>query len=348
MDKRTKRFIGAAMLVMVTAVAVAVGYLHSFDLDSQRSADPRTTPADLLMLKGPRPESRGRILAIATSTAKASERIAAGMELTELSRAYYVFVANGFEVEIASPKGGRPPVRMDDDLIDVDHAFLNDSDAQQRLSNTLVLADVDPSRYAGVYLVGGKGALFDFPGNPAMQRVLASVHDAGGVIGAVCHGPAALLGVTLAGGERLLAGKRATGFSNAEELFLIKDAREVFPFLLEDALRAEAAEFVAGPMYLDHAVTDGRLVTGQNPWSTWSVAEGMVRALGHAPVARAMTREERGVAVVAAFHREGAAAAFALRERMGGTDKRLVLMHALVAVMQGDLLDAYHLQRLAR
>jgi len=335
------------MLSMVLLGSFGAGYVHSLDLDSQPPASPQTTPNELAMLKGARPESRGRILAVVTSTAKAGEDVAAGLELTELSRAYYTFVANGFEVEIASPKGARPPVRMDDELIDVDYAFLNDADAQQRLSNTLPLANVDPSRYSAVYFVGGKGTMFDFPRNPEVQRVAASIFDAGGVVGAVCHGPAALIDVTLASGQKLLAGKRVTGFTNEEELFLIENARDVFPFLLEDALSAQAGTFSKGPKYLDHTVVDGRLVTGQNPWSTWSVAEGVVRALGHSPVARETTREERGVAVLSAFHRDGAAAAAQVRDHMGGIDKRLILMHAVVAVMEGRLAEAYRLQRLA-
>lgn len=346
MGKRMQRLLGGTVLSLVLLGCAGAAYVRSLDLDSQPPADPRTTPAELSMLQGERPISRGRILAVVTSTAKAGE-IAAGLELTELSRAYYTFVANGFEVEIASPKGGRPPVRMDDELIDVDHAFLNDTDAQGRLSNTLPLATVDPSRYQGVYFVGGKGAMFDFAGNPDVQRIAASIHDAGGVVGAVCHGPAALIDVTLASGQKLLAGKRVTGFTNEEELFLIENAREVFPFLLEDVLTAQAGMFSEGPKYLDHTEVDGRLVTGQNPWSTWSVAEAMIRAQGFEPAAREPTREERAVAVVAAFHRDGAEAAAAVRDGMGSVDKRLVLMHAVVATMEGRLGEAYRLQQLA-
>ncbi|MFC0682588.1 type 1 glutamine amidotransferase domain-containing protein [Lysobacter korlensis] len=346
MGKRTTRVVGGLVVSVLLLGCLGTGYVHSLDLDSQRLADPTATPNDLQMLRGGRPASRGRILAVVTSTAKAGE-IAAGLELTELSRAYYTFIANGFEVEIASPKGGRPPVRMDDELIDVDYAFLNDANAQKRLSNTLPLDGVDASRYAAVYFVGGKGAMFDFPRNPAVQRIVAAVYDAGGVIGAVCHGPAALVNVRLSSGRKLLAGKRVTGFTNEEELFLIENAREVFPFLLEEALTAQAGAFSEGPKYLENTVVDGRLVTGQNPWSTWSVAEGMVRALGHEPVLREQTREEKGVAVLAAFHRDGAEAAAKVRDRLGGTDKRLVLMHAVVAVMEGRLGEAYRLQRLA-
>lgn len=347
MGKTTTRVLGGAILSVGLLGCFGIGYVHSLDLGSQPLANAHTTPAELVMLKGPRPVSRGRILAVVTSTAKAGTDVAAGLELAELSRAYYTFIANGFEVEIASPKGGRPPVRMDDDLIDVDYAFLNDAEAQRRLSNTLPISQVDPSRYSGVYFVGGKGAMFDFPGNPAVQRVAAAVYDAGGVVGAVCHGPAALIDVTLASGKKLLADKRVTGFTNEEELFLIKNAREVFPFLLEDVLGAQAGAFREGPKYLDHTVVDGRLVTGQNPWSTWSVAEGMIRALGYAPVPRDATREEQGVEVLAAFRREGARGAIKVRDSLTDVDKRLLLMHAAIAVMEGRLGEAYRLQRLA-
>ena len=347
MGKPMRRMLGGMVLCIGLLVAGGAAYVHSLDLGSQPLADPATTPAQLAMLKGVRAEARGRILAVVTSTAKAGDDVAAGLELTELSRAYYTFVANGFEVEIASPKGGRPPVNMDDGLVDADYAFLNDTDAQTRLANTLQLTGVDPSRYSAVYFVGGKGPMFDFAGNPDVQRLVASIYDAGGVVGAVCHGPAALIDVTLANGRKLLAGKRVTGFTNQEELFLIRNAREVFPFLLEDVLTEQAGVFSSGPKYLDHTVVDGRLVTGQNPWATWSVAESMVRALGHKPIARDPTPEERGAAVVAAYHREGVAAAAALRDEIGPIDRRLVFMHAVVAAMEGRLAEAYRLQQLA-
>ena len=85
-------------------------YVSSLDLESQPLADPGTRKEDLAMLSGVRPQLRGRILAVVTSTARAGDMVAAGFEITELSRAYYTFRANGFEVDLASPRGGRPPV----------------------------------------------------------------------------------------------------------------------------------------------------------------------------------------------------------------------------------------------
>lgn len=337
-------------LTGITALATAGGALwwNSLDLASQPLANPATRPADLAFLQQARPANRGKILAVVTSTARSPDgSVDAGAELTELSRAYYVFKANGFEVEIASPKGGRPPVKIDEELVEADHAFLNDPEAQALLKQTKVLDEVDASDYAAVYVVGGKGVMFDLANNDATQRIAATIYERGGVVGAVCHGPVALLGAKLSNGKPLLGDKTVAGFSNEEELFLIPDAHNVFPFLLEDALRREAGRYTEGPIYIDHAITDGRLVTGQNPWSTWSVAEGMVRALGHQPVQRTPTSEENAIKVLSAFHAHGFAEADRLGELLKDVDKRLILLHAVIAVMEGRLGQAWSIQRLA-
>ncbi len=323
-------------------------YVESLDLEAEPGGNPAATAADLPFVQAGVRERRGRVLAVLTSTARFDQgRRKGGYELTELSRAYWVFVANGYEVDLASPAGGEPPQVLDDGLVDADHAFLNDPAAKAKLAATLALADVDPSRYDAVYFVGGKGAMFDFPGNQDIARILREIEPRG-VIGAVCHGPAALLDVRLAEGRPLLQGRRVTGFTNDEELFLIEQAREVFPFLLQDALARQSAGFVEGPMYLDNTVVDGRLVTGQNPWSTWSVAEAMVRVLGHEPVPRAPTGEETSVELLAAYHAAGIDRALALKDQRPPASKHLLLMHALVAAMQWRLGEAWDLQRLAR
>lgn len=293
-------------------------------------------------------ESRGRILAVVTSTPRFGPTGKnAGYELTELARAYYVFVANGYAVDVASPQGGKAPVNIDaEDMQAIDHAFLADPVAQHKTAETLALTEVRPEHYAAVYFVGGKGAMFDFPDNPEMQRIVSAIHGRG-VVGAVCHGPAALFNVRLPDGRRLVEGRAMTGFTDAEELFLNENAREVFPFLLQERAQQLGARFVEGEMYLDHTVADGRLVTGQNPWSTWSVAEGMIRALGHAPVPRAATAEELSVRLLARYRSEGLAAALAERERLAGFDADLVRMHAVVAAMDWELGDAADLLRLA-
>lgn len=337
----------AAAVVLATAAAGAMWW-QSIDLASQPVANRDIKPGQLDLLQRPVTERRGKILAIVTSTPHAGGgKINAGLELTELSRAYYVFKANGYDVEIASPQGGLPPVNIDEDLIEADFAFINDPEAQRLLGSTARLADVDASQFQAVYVVGGKGVMFDLAEAGPAQRIIAAVYDRGGVIGAVCHGPVALLATRLADGRPLLEGKKVTGFANEEEEFIIPDARKVFPFLLEDGLRKAAGHYREGPIYLDHTITDGRLVTGQNPWSTWSVAESMIRALGHDPIARPITREEKAMAVLKTFESDGFEAAQALANRLGAIDKRLVLTHAMIAAMQGEISRAFVLERLA-
>ncbi len=346
---RWKKILLAGLAGVLVLAGAGWLYLRGFELDAQSPADPLSRAADLEFVRDGVRESRGRILAVVTSTMHIGDSgKKAGFELTELSRAWYVFVANGYAVDIASPRGGKPPMRLDDGLVAADHAFLNDAEAQHKLDHSLPLADVDATAYAAVYFVGGKGTMFDFPGNADIERIVRHVHDHGGVVGAVCHGPAALLDVRLADGRRLVEGRRMTGFTNAEELFLIKEARELFPYLLQDRLSANGARFVEGPLYLDNTVIDGRLVTGQNPWSTWSVAEAMIAALGHVPVAREPTGEEIGVKLLAVYRAEGADAARRAKLRYADADRRLMLMHALVAGMQGNLRDAWHVLALAR
>jgi putative intracellular protease/amidase len=338
---------GVALLLLLGVAAYV--YVCGFDLQAQPLANPATQPEDLAFVVESKVPARGRILAVVSGAAWIGDSTKrAGYELTELSRAYYVFVANGYAVDIASPNGGSPPMRKDDELVAADHAFLNDPEARRKLAATLPMAQVRPQDYVAVYFVGGKGAMFDFPGNADIQRVVRHLFDAGGIIGTVCHGSAALLDVKIANGESLLAGRRVTGFSNAEELFLLKDARALFPFLLQDGLAAQGATYVEGPMYLDHIVVDGRIVTGQNPWSTWSVAETMVSLLGHSPVARERTGEEKAVMLLQTYYEKGSAAAQRLRQANPDADRRLLLMHALVASMQWRLGDAYHFQALAR
>ena len=341
----------AAWLAAILFLLAAGGYAWylSLDLDKLPKANPQATVADLAWLKNPVAQRRGRILAVVSSTERGGPAMKkAGYELTELARAWYVFQANGYEVDIASPQGGKPPERIDlDDMGDADYAFLNDAAAQAKVVNSIPLAHVDASRYAAVYFVGGKGAMHDLPDSPDVARIVGDILGRG-VVGAVCHGPAALLGVKLADGKPLVAGRRMTGFTNDEELFLIKDARTRFGFLLEERALAQGARFVAGPKYLDNTVVDGRLVTGQNAWSTWSVAEAMIVALGHRPVARERSAEEVSVRLLATYYRAGLNAARAEQAALPRFDKMLVLMHSVVAAMQWRAADAVNLQRLAK
>ena len=317
----------------------------------------RTTVADIPYLNQiPAEKMRGRILVVVSSASKFGHTgKKTGYEFTELARPYYVFSANGFAVDIASPQGGEPPAVMDkDDMGPFEYAFLNDGIAIEKLRNSIPLDDIQADHYEGIFFAGGKGAMFDFPGNPAIHDLVIALHRNDAVIGAVCHGPAALADITLDSGSSFLDGRRISSFTNEEELFLIPDAEQVFPFLLETRLRSNGAIFEKGPRYLNQISADNGLITGQNPWSSWSVTEAMVRALGYEPAPRAITDTEKTVEILLTYENKGYGAArgalqnfFQQAETDGEViDRRLLAMHCIVAAMQGEarkLLDIVRL-----
>ncbi|MBX2946888.1 MAG: type 1 glutamine amidotransferase domain-containing protein [Cyclobacteriaceae bacterium] len=312
-----------------------------------------TTPADLPYLAENIVPYRGKILAVVTSTGQmGNSGKSTGYELTELSRAYYVFQANGFEVEVASPLGGAPPVVIDgDDMTGYDFAFLNDTIAQAKVKQTIAMKDVDPTAYLAVYFVGGKGTMYDFPDNEYIQALVREYYESGKIVSAVCHGPAALVNVRLSDGELLLANRQVSSFTNREELLLIPDAAEIFPFLLQDKLIEKGARFNEGFLYLNKVSKDGNLVTGQNPWSTWTVAESVIEQMGYVPKKRGITPEENTISILETLESEGYQQAKVAIDRFcthdpASIDRRLLAMHGVVAAMQFDGMKVVKLARL--
>jgi putative intracellular protease/amidase len=299
---------------------------------------------DISYLSEKKVPQRGKILAVVTSSEMMGDSgKPTGYELTELSRAYYVFEANGFEVDVASPLGGKPPVVLDDDDMGIyDYAFLNDSITQYKTSHTIAMKDVNAEDYSAVFFVGGKGAMFDFPENKFIQEIVKKYYQSGKVVGAVCHGPAALVNVTLDTGTPLLENKTVSSFTNEEELLLIPDAKSVFPFLLQDKLTSRGAKFNEGAMYLETISHDNNLITGQNPWSTWKLAETMIEQLGYTPKHREITGEENAGRVLLVYEKEGADKAKELIDKLLIQEKKpvyrlLMASHAVIAAMNGEI-----------
>ena len=239
-----------------------------------------------------------KVLIVVSGEGKGAGKQRPGYEFDELSQAWLVFKANGLQVEVASPKGGAVEADKYNPDEPFNAALLADAQAMRQLADTKATAAVNASDYAAVYLVGGKGAMFDLPRDQALQQLLATVWDNGGIVAAVCHGPAALAEVRLADGSVLVAGRQLTGFSNEEEAIFGKKWAPQFPWLLEDALRQRGAQWQEAPLMMPKLVVDGRLITGQNPYSTTAVAEAIVRATGRAPVARTPWRDEISMALV--------------------------------------------------
>ncbi|WP_214324152.1 type 1 glutamine amidotransferase domain-containing protein [Nonomuraea sediminis] len=217
-----------------------------------------------------------RILIVLTSHAELGDTgRGTGFYVSEAAHPWEVFTRAGFEVEFASVAGGAPPrdgVDLDDP---VQRRFLD----LPGLDATPRAAEVDPARYDAILFAGGHGTMWDFPDNPGLAAVTRAVYENGGVVSAVCHGPAALVGVTLSDGAPLVAGRRVAAFTDKEEAAV--GLTDVVPFLLASRLRELGAEHVPAPDFQAQVVSDGRLVTGQNPASAAGVAEAVVEALRH-------------------------------------------------------------------
>jgi putative intracellular protease/amidase len=242
--------------------------------------------------------AQDRVLIVVSGEGRDAGKTRPGFEMDEFSQAWLIFRANGLAIDVASPKGGRVEADKYNPKEAFNASLLEDADAVRELANTRATADLQASDYAAVYVVGGKGAMFDLPFDPALKTLLAEVHDGGGIVAAVCHGPAALVDVRLADGSLLVAGRALTGFSNEEEAVFGKRWAKEFRFQLEDAMRERGAHWQEAPLMMPRLVVDDRLVTGQNPYSTPAVAEAMVRALGRTPVARTPWRDEATMTLV--------------------------------------------------
>lgn len=209
-----------------------------------------------------------------------NELIKPGFEMDELAKAYLVFEQHGLDVTLASPKGGQPVADNFNTDKAYNKAFMQNEVAVKKLHNTLAIAEVKPEQYSSVFVVGGKGPMFDLPDNPAVQNVIKTIYENQGVVGAVCHGPAALVNVKLSNGEWLVANKRVSGFTLEEENAFSKKWAKEFPFQLETQLKAQGAQFVQDGLMLNQVSIDGRVITGQNPFSTTDTAKAMVKKLG--------------------------------------------------------------------
>lgn len=223
--------------------------------------------------------SSQRVLLVLTSHDDLGGLRKTGYYLDEAAQPWKEFADAGVAVDIASIAGGVPPQVGRDEFDRIQNAFLGDPSVAAQLADTTKLSDVDASRYDAVLFVGGHGTMWDFPHDSAVNAIGRAVYERGGVVSAVCHGPAALVGITLSDGVPLVSGKRVAAFTNVEEAAV--DLTEVVPFLLADALEAAGATHVAGEKFTEQVVVDGRLVTGQNPQSAAGVGRKVVALLAN-------------------------------------------------------------------
>ncbi|MCW8345049.1 type 1 glutamine amidotransferase domain-containing protein [Vibrio sp. ZSDZ65] len=196
----------------------------------------------------------------------------------ELTHALHAMLEAGFEYDIASIHGGKAPLYGTDmEGDDVNAALLSNDDLQNRINNTIPVNQINIADYDAIFYPGGFGLLSDLASNDDFARLAATHYEDGGVIAAVCHGPAALLPITLSNGEKLLASKSVTGFTREEEVDF--GTIDNIPFLLEEALARNAARFNKVQPWHELVLTDERVITGQNPTSAHAVGKALVAAL---------------------------------------------------------------------
>lgn len=221
-----------------------------------------------------------------------------GFEMGEYALAYMVLRDNKLRVEVASPNGGAVEADRFDPEDDHIKAFMADVEGQRWLKNTRRTQDIKLGEHQAIMIIGGKGAMFDLPKDAALRTLLEGHYSRGGLLAAVCHGPAAFADIKLPNGVPLVQGKRMTGFTDEEEAAFGKKWVKEYPFLLETKMRANGAIWDEAPLMMPKLVVDDRLITGQNPFSTVQAAEAIVRGLGLKPVARTVFTEEASMQIV--------------------------------------------------
>ena len=216
------------------------------------------------------------VLFIATNTPEIGpHKRPTGYFFAEIAHPFEVFDNAGIAVEYATLLGGKAPFDGFDEKDPAQRDF-RASKSIRRLNRSRKLSEVDVLDYDAVFVPGGLGPMVDIARNSEVQRAIARAWDAGMVVAAVCHGPCALLGVTVEGGTPLIKGRRLTSFSNAEEDGYASDD---VPFRLESALVAEGAKYESASVWEPKVVVDGRLMTGQNPASAGPLARAIVEVL---------------------------------------------------------------------
>jgi putative intracellular protease/amidase len=198
-----------------------------------------------------------------------------GFWLEEFAAPYYIFKDAGATITLASPNGGQPPLdpKSDeaDSQTDATRRFKGDAAAQKALANTVKLSSVAGDDFDTVFYPGGHGPLWDLAEDADSIKLIESMHQAGKLVTAVCHAPGIFRRTKAADGAPLVKGKKVTGFTNTEEAAV--QLTDVVPFLVEDMLKENGGQYSKGADWAPYVLTDGNLITGQNPASSGPAAE---------------------------------------------------------------------------
>ncbi len=211
--------------------------------------------------------SAKRILMAVTSCDRLDEEHPTGLWLEEFAVPYLAFVKMGYRVAVTSPRGGKIPLDPRSIASGEKETYVK---ALQALENSLPLGRVLFEDFDALFLPGGHGPLIDLSTDEISMEMIRTFYGLGKPVAAVCHGPAALIDVRDEEGKLLVEGMRLTSFTDEEERAVGLDG--VVPFALETVLRSRGARFETAPLWENHVVVDGNLLTGQNPQSCGSLA----------------------------------------------------------------------------
>lgn len=204
-----------------------------------------------------------------------------GFWIEEFAAPYYLFQEAGSTITLASPKGGQPPIDPKSDAPEnqtpATIRYKKDSDLLDLMANTIKLENISSDDFDAIFYPGGHGPLWDLATDKKSIELLEEFWDAKKPIATVCHSPSVLLNVKDEDGNYLIQGKKVTGFSNTEEVTVKLD--EIVPFMLEDELKTKGGIYSKKEDWTSYVITDGLLITGQNPQSSEGVAKELLNLL---------------------------------------------------------------------
>ncbi|MGL5646214.1 MAG: type 1 glutamine amidotransferase domain-containing protein [Clostridium sp.] len=223
-----------------------------------------------------------KILVVVTNVSKyENAEVPTGLWLGEAVHFVDVMEKAGCEIDYVSPKGGYTPIdphSLEKDFMGAtDWKYYTDKAFMNKLGNTIAADQINPDDYDVIYYTGGHGVIWDFPNDTNLQDISRKIYENGGIVSAVCHGLAGLLNIKLSNGKNLVDGVKVTGFSNSEEIAVGLD--KLVPYLTETELVNRGANYVSKENWAEFAVSQDRIVTGQNPASGAAVAREVLNVL---------------------------------------------------------------------
>ena len=199
-----------------------------------------------------------------------------GVFLPEAAHPFLEFDKVGYQVDFASLTGEVPSLDGMEAKDEPENAEFLNGEGWQKMQHNTKLADVNVRTYDAIFVSGGLAPMVDMPENPLLKKIIADTYERGAIVGAVCHGPVALLNVKLSDGTFLIKDKNITSFTTEEEE---NYAAADVPFDLQAALTNQGGKFHAGTAWALNSIIDGNLVTGQNPGSASLTAKNVISLL---------------------------------------------------------------------